>query len=134
MYALGMLAARARCFGWLQRALPRPSSTFPHSRWPPSLRHFSFSNRTAAPGGAEGALLRQEDAFASGGYGVSKWVAEQFVLRALADGLPGAIFKPGMIFGHTASGAANPGDFQGRFLRQVVALGAAFACANVMEM
>ncbi|EKX36997.1 hypothetical protein GUITHDRAFT_89817 [Guillardia theta CCMP2712] len=44
------------------------------------------------------------------GYSQSKWVAEQLVLQAHENGLPGAIYRCGNISGHSESAAWNPKD------------------------
>src|SRR5262249_7963374 len=45
------------------------------------------------------------------GYGRSKWVAEMLVREAGARGLPGTIYRPGHVTGHSGTGACNPRDF-----------------------
>lgn len=55
----------------------------------------------------EGTILPVDSAFASNPYVLSKWISEQFVARAARQGLPVVITKPGMISGHSSSGACN---------------------------
>lgn len=55
------------------------------------------------------------DAFAdhlTTGYAQAKWVAEKLVWEAVDKGLPACVVRPGNIGHHSASGAANPNDFQ----------------------
>ena len=40
-----------------------------------------------------------------GGYTQSKWVAERLVLKARALGLPARVYRPGIITGHSQTGA-----------------------------
>lgn len=46
-----------------------------------------------------------------GGYTGSKWVAEKLVYRALQRGLPVSIYRPGLIMGHTETGATQENDY-----------------------
>ena len=57
------------------------------------------------------------------GYGVSKWIAEEMVWRASAKGLPTVIYRPGMITGHTQTGACNASDFASRLIAGVAVMG-----------
>lgn len=46
-----------------------------------------------------------------GGYGQSKWVAEQLLMMGSRRNCPIRIFRPATISGHTKTGASNPRDF-----------------------
>lgn len=46
------------------------------------------------------------------GYAQAKWVAEKLVWEAVDQGLPACVLRPGNIGHHSATGAANPNDFQ----------------------
>lgn len=46
------------------------------------------------------------------GYAQAKWVAEKMVWEAVEHGLPACVLRPGNIGHHSATGAANPNDFQ----------------------
>jgi amino acid adenylation domain-containing protein/thioester reductase-like protein len=46
------------------------------------------------------------------GYAQAKWVAEKLVWEAVERGLPACVLRPGNIGHHSATGAANPNDFQ----------------------
>ena len=59
------------------------------------------------------------------GYGQSKWVAEKLVWQAAGRGLPVAVYRPGNISGHSASGASNPRDLQGALIAESLRLGKA---------
>lgn len=50
------------------------------------------------------------------GYVISKWIAESIVTRAISSGMPGCIMRPGMITGHSQSGACHSTDFCPRLL------------------
>ncbi|ELT91027.1 hypothetical protein CAPTEDRAFT_189369 [Capitella teleta] len=45
------------------------------------------------------------------GYSQTKWVAEQLVLKAIARGLPAAVYRPGYLSGESESGEWNPQNF-----------------------
>jgi fatty acid CoA ligase FadD9 len=79
--------------------------------------HFVSTISTAPAEGDESSFLPVEQARASSGYGLSKWVAEQLVRRAAAGGHPAAVYRPAMITGHSARGLGNPDDFVHRYLR-----------------
>ncbi|MCA1992324.1 MAG: amino acid adenylation domain-containing protein [Coleofasciculus sp. S288] len=61
----------------------------------------------------------------SDGYAQSKWVAEQLVRAAHARGIPGCIYRPGTIIGHSESGAAQTNDLIGRLIEGLIQLGSA---------
>ena len=44
-----------------------------------------------------------------GGYAQSKWVAEKLVRQAGERGIPHAIYRPGLVSGHSISGEVHPG-------------------------
>jgi thioester reductase-like protein len=58
------------------------------------------------------------------GYSQSKWVAEMLVARARARGLPATIYRPGLISGHSRSGACNTRDYLSRIVKGCLQLGA----------
>lgn len=47
---------------------------------------------------------------------MSKWVAECFVIEAIARGIPAVIYRPGTISGHSKTGASNRDAFINRLL------------------
>lgn len=57
-----------------------------------------------------------------GGYPQSKWIAEQLITEAAAQGLPTCIYRPGMVTGHHQTGISNPDDLMCRFLGSFVQL------------
>lgn len=59
----------------------------------------------------------------AGGYGQSKWVAEQLVHTAAERGLPVRIYRPGTLSGHSVSGIANPDDLLGAIISESLHLG-----------
>ncbi|MBD2092037.1 amino acid adenylation domain-containing protein [Microcoleus sp. FACHB-1515] len=56
------------------------------------------------------------------GYAQSKWVAERMVQQAQQK-LPIAIVRPGFIFGHSQTGAANHKDYISRLIKGCIELG-----------
>ncbi|HVS37748.1 MAG TPA: amino acid adenylation domain-containing protein, partial [Gemmataceae bacterium] len=57
------------------------------------------------------------------GYVQSKWVAEKMVWEAEARGIPVAVYRPGLLLGHSATGATNPDDFISRLIRGCIDIG-----------
>jgi thioester reductase-like protein len=53
----------------------------------------------------------------------SKWVAEQLIRQAQQRGIPGSIYRPGIIVGHSQTGATNTQDLASRVLRGCYQLG-----------
>ena len=71
---------------------------------------------------AESDSLNHSDGMALG-YSQSKWVAEKLVKEAQAQGLPVGIYRPGLISGHSRSGAWNTDDVTCRFLKGCIQIG-----------
>ncbi len=59
------------------------------------------------------------------GYLTSKCAAEHEVRRAAAEGLPTAIYRPGLILGHSRTGAYADTEMTVRLLRGAIAVGCA---------
>ncbi len=59
------------------------------------------------------------------GYAQSKWVGEKLVMAANARGIPAAIYRPGMITGHSQTGASQTNDLIGRLIRGLIEMGKA---------
>ena len=57
-----------------------------------------------------------------GGYLQSKWVADKLVLAARSRGLPVCIYRPGLITGHSDTGAWNTSDVTSRMLKSWIEL------------
>jgi thioester reductase-like protein len=55
-----------------------------------------------------------------GGYTQSKWVAEQLVFKAGSRGLPVWVYRPGIITGHSLTGAWSTTDATSRMLKVAV--------------
>jgi fatty acid CoA ligase FadD9 len=66
-------------------------------------------------------------------YVISKWVAETIVKRSIQLGLPGCILRPGMITGHSKSGACHPTDFSPRLLIGLAQSRAGFTSDQPLE-
>lgn len=64
----------------------------------------------------ETSLLSKDDCANMSAYVISKWVAETVVRNTMSTGLPGCIMRPGMITGHSESGACHSTDFCPRLL------------------
>ncbi|KAK6352002.1 hypothetical protein TWF718_005151 [Orbilia javanica] len=57
------------------------------------------------------------------GYAQSQWVAEQLLWKCIKKGIPIAIYRPGVILGHTKTGYGNPNDFMGRLIISCIKMG-----------
>jgi len=76
----------------------------------------------------EGRILREDidlDQVGApfGGYAQSKWVAEKLVAQAGALGIPYAIYRPGLVSGHSITGAWNTENLISSMTRACVLLG-----------
>ena len=60
-----------------------------------------------------------------GGYAQSKWVAEKLLMQAGARGIPYAIYRPGLVSGHSLTGAWNTDNMISSMTRACLLLGAA---------
>ncbi len=78
--------------------------------------HLVSTISTAPEDGDEETLLSTGAALASSPYALSKWLAERLVRGAGSQGLPVAIYRPGMIAPHSVRGTPNPTDFLHRYL------------------
>jgi len=58
-----------------------------------------------------------------GGYAQSKWVAEKLVVEAGSRGIPYAIYRPGLVSGHSVSGAWNTDNLISSMTRACILLG-----------
>ncbi len=58
------------------------------------------------------------------GYAQSKWVAEKLLLAARCRAIPTTIYRPGIISGHSQSGAWNTADWFPRWVKGCIQLGA----------
>jgi myxalamid-type nonribosomal peptide synthetase MxaA len=67
---------------------------------------------TSLPGQLEGSMMPPSALRSCGAYALSKWAAEKLVRRASYQGLPAFVFKPGMITGHSKTGASNPSTLE----------------------
>eukprot|EP00026_Physarum_polycephalum_P001098 Phypoly_transcript_01099.p1 GENE.Phypoly_transcript_01099~~Phypoly_transcript_01099.p1 ORF type:complete len:1206 (+),score=157.70 Phypoly_transcript_01099:60-3677(+) len=56
------------------------------------------------------------------GYVMSKWMAEHLVRKTAAKGLPVLVVRPGMVTGHSISGAVHEGQFVARLLRGIASM------------
>ncbi len=66
-----------------------------------------------------------EEGILPGGYPQSKWVAEKLVRRAMSRGLPGIVYRPGMIAGHSRTGRSNLDDMVCRTIKSCIQTGLA---------
>ncbi|BAY29639.1 amino acid adenylation domain protein [Nostoc carneum NIES-2107] len=78
----------------------------------------------------ENKLILEDDRLLSGegltrGYTQTKWVAEQLVIAAQHRGIPVCIYRPGMLAGHSQTGAYHTNDLMGRIIKGIIQLGAA---------
>ena len=85
--------------------------------------HFVSTVSSAPADGDESSVLSFARARAGGGYGLTKWVAEQLVRGAMDRGHPAAVYRPAMITGHSRRGLGNRDDYVHRYLRACVRSG-----------
>ncbi|MGA2164221.1 MAG: thioester reductase domain-containing protein, partial [Solirubrobacteraceae bacterium] len=92
--------------------------------------HFVSTLGAVDPGAAARAIHVCETAFLLSadvplnGYLQSKWVADRLVINARSRGLTSAVYRPGLILGHSVTGACNTKDTIWRLLRLSLRLGA----------
>lgn len=67
-------------------------------------------------------------------YALTKWAAERYVRDAHVANLPVAIYRPGMLFGSSSSGAGKPAFFPDRFIQGCLQAGVAPSCAAVCDV
>eukprot|EP00040_Diaphanoeca_grandis_P023592 m.128593 g.128593 ORF g.128593 m.128593 type:complete len:1288 (+) comp29345_c3_seq1:30-3893(+) len=67
------------------------------------------------------------------GYAQSKWVAEKLMMKAMDRGVPGTIFRPGYVMGHSKTGVSNVDDYLARLLKGCVQLKKAPRIRNVIN-
>ncbi|HEX5759075.1 MAG TPA: thioester reductase domain-containing protein [Thermoanaerobaculia bacterium] len=58
-----------------------------------------------------------------GGYGETKWVCERLLRIARSRGLPAAIYRPGVLSGHSRTGAGNPRDMVWSLIKSCIQMG-----------
>ena len=91
--------------------------------------HFVSTLSILYSGGANDGRILREDADRNqvgapfGGYAQSKWVAEKLVEQAGALGIPYAIYRPGLVSGHSLTGAWNTDNLISSMTRACVLLG-----------
>ena len=59
------------------------------------------------------------------GYSQSKWVAEKLMMAARFRGLPVSIYRPGMVSGHSRTGASKTDDLTCRLIEGFIQMGSA---------
>jgi amino acid adenylation domain-containing protein/thioester reductase-like protein len=74
--------------------------------------------------------IREDDDLGDGvglteGYAQSKWVGEKLMMAAREIGIPTAIYRPGMITGHSQTGASQTNDLVCRLIKGLIQLGTA---------
>lgn len=73
-------------------------------------------------------ILEQDEVICEGladGYAQSKWVGEKLVMSAHSRGIPACIYRPGMITGHSQTGASQTNDLICRLIKGIIQLGSA---------
>jgi thioester reductase-like protein len=91
--------------------------------------HFVSTLSILYSGGVNDGRIFREDADLDqvgapfGGYAQSKWVAEKLVAQAGARGIPFAIYRPGLVSGHSLTGAWNNDNLISSMTRACVLLG-----------
>jgi amino acid adenylation domain-containing protein/thioester reductase-like protein len=94
------------------------------------VHHVSTLSILHNGGHSNGRVYREEDDIEEtgapfGGYAQSKWVAEKLVMQAGGRGIPYAIYRPGLVSGHSASGAWNRDNMISSMTRACLLLGTA---------
>ena len=90
-------------------------------------------------GGPGDTVVREQDSLDHGGilfggYTQSKWVAEKVVTVARSRGLPVVVYRPGIITGHSGTGAWNTDDFVAQLMKSWVELGVAPDLDGAIDM
>jgi thioester reductase-like protein len=68
------------------------------------------------------------------GYAQSKWVAEKLCSAAIAAGIPGRIFRPGYVSGHTKTGVSSLDDNRTAFVKVCADTGVAPSLDVTLDM
>jgi len=104
----------------------------------PKPVHYISSLAVCSMTGGDGVVREDDDPVGVdqliGGYAQSKWVAERLVAAAQARGLPVAVYRPGMITGHSDTGVSNANDFMAAVLRGCIQLRCAPIVKTSIEM
>ncbi|HET9226766.1 MAG TPA: thioester reductase domain-containing protein, partial [Thermoanaerobaculia bacterium] len=91
--------------------------------------HFISSIAAVSPLGARGMVMEDEDYPTTEGlfaaYGPTKWVSERLVSQARERGIPGNIYRPGVLAGDSRSGYGNTQDLVWNLIKGSIQLGAA---------
>jgi thioester reductase-like protein len=93
--------------------------------------HYISTIDTLKPAANYGNKVVKEDEYLDSaqditdGYSQSKWVAEKLVIAARSRGIPTAIYRPGMLTGHSQTGASQTNDLMGRTIKGIIQLGSA---------
>ncbi|MBF2048622.1 MAG: amino acid adenylation domain-containing protein [Elainella sp. C42_A2020_010] len=101
------------------------------SQGKPTPVHFiSTIDVFQSPAYFEMELIREDEPLADGqaldrGYAQTKWVAEKLMRAAQSRGLPICIYRPGMLTGHSQTGASQTNDLMCRILKGMIQLGSA---------
>lgn len=69
-----------------------------------------------------------------GGYGQSKWVAEKMATIARSRGLPVTVYRPGLVLGHSQTGACHTGELFTRVLKGILQSGVAPLSSATVEV
>jgi amino acid adenylation domain-containing protein/thioester reductase-like protein len=59
------------------------------------------------------------------GYTQTKWVGEQLLMAAHSRGIPVCIYRPGMLTGHSQTGASQINDLMCRIIKGIIQIGSA---------
>lgn len=89
------------------------------------VHHVSSLAILGTVGGRWDEAARGDPATLRGGYAQSKWVAEELARTAAARGIPVSVYRPGLIGGHSRTGAWDASNILCRLLKACVQAGAA---------
>lgn len=93
--------------------------------------HFISSIAAVSPAGVDGSgLVFEEGDYPTteglfGGYGQTKWVGEGLVRLGRERGIPGNVYRPGVVSGDSVGGYGNTADMVWNIIRGSIQLGAA---------
>jgi thioester reductase-like protein len=102
--------------------------------------HFVSSVAVFAPGSlAAGRVAREDSALPAtaglfSGYAESKWAAEKLVGLARQRGIPATIHRPGVVGGHSETGAGNSRDLVWNVIKGSIELGAAMRGMGMLDV
>ncbi len=101
--------------------------------------HFISSIAAVSPAGVTGSVVLEDADYPTteglfAGYGPTKWVSERHVAEARDRGIPGSIYRPGVLAGDSRNGYGNTQDLVWNLIKGSIQLGAAPEQDNLMDV